>query len=78
MESNTLYLGPDLEELENMTLSKCCETCSIHNQCQAWVFNLLNNTCILKSSLRNGYFTLSGYSSGFVIPKCKYFNQSVN
>ena len=68
-----LYLGPDLEEIQQATLSDCCTTCSEHLNCQSWVFNELNNTCTLKSSMRNGYFSLIGYSSGFKIFKCKYF-----
>lgn len=72
IEPDTLYLGPDFMEVKGAaSLDDCCEACSNHASCQSWVFNRINQTCILKTSFRNGYYAISGFTSGFSRPKCK-------
>ena len=46
--------------------------CSSNPNCQSWVFNTIDSSCVLKSSFRSGFYSVKGYTSGFAKPKCKF------
>jgi hypothetical protein len=72
LELDTLYLGSDIGDItREISLSECCNACSINKKCRSWVYNLVNQTCTIKNTFRGGYYSLSGFVSGFVKPQCK-------